>query len=128
MASFQNIIFLSGASLIALTTNLGADLSTGIADESLQFLLRPWVMPDRHDLLLIASTGLVGAGGSFLLTQAYRLTQANVVAPFEYVSILLAAMLGWWIWDEVPSLATYAGIILIIGAGLYVLRSKPDAI
>jgi drug/metabolite transporter (DMT)-like permease len=128
MASFQNIVFLTGASLIALLTNLGTDFSTGIDDESLQFLLRPWSLPGTHDLLLIASTGLVGACGSFLLTQAYRLAEANVVAPFEYVSILLAALLGWWIWGEVPSLATYAGIILIIGAGLYVLRGKPDAI
>lgn len=128
MASFQNIVFLSGASVIALVTNLGPDLSAGIEHQSLQFLLRPWLMPGTADLLLIASTGLVGACGSFLLTQAYRLAEANVVAPFEYVSILLAAVLGWWIWGEVPTVATYAGIALIIGAGLYVLKGKPGAV
>lgn len=127
MASFQNIVFLTGASTIALVTNLGPDLSAGVSNGSLQFLLRPWVMPGTRDLLLIASTGLVGACGSFLLTQAYRLAEANVVAPFEYVSIMLAALLGWWIWGEVPTGATYLGIALIIGAGLYVLRGKPAA-
>ena len=128
MASFQNIVFLTGALTITLFTNLGPDLAQGIAHQSLQFLLRPWVMPGTTDLLLIASTGLVGACGSFLLTQAYRLAEANVVAPFEYVSILLAAVLGWWIWGEVPTLATCAGIALIIGAGLYVLRGKPASV
>ena len=51
-------------------------------------------------------TGLVGACGSFLLTQGYRLAEANVVAPFEYIAILLGALFGWWIWGEVPSAAT----------------------
>ncbi len=52
---------------------------------------------------MIASTGLIGATGSFLLTQAYRLAEANIVTPFEYVSILLGTLFGWWIWDEVPT-------------------------
>jgi S-adenosylmethionine uptake transporter len=46
------------------------------------------------------------------------------VAPFEYIAILLGALFGWWIWGEVPSAATYAGVVLVIGAGLYVLRGK----
>ncbi len=125
MASYQNLTFLLGACVIALITNWGPDLSEGFSNGSLQFLLRPWVMPETRDLLLMAATGLVGACGSFLLTQAYRLAQANVVAPFEYTSILLATLLGWFFWGEVPTLATYLGIALIIGAGLYVLKGKP---
>lgn len=128
MASYQNIVFLFGAIVTALATNLGPDLSVGIADQSFQFLLRPWVMPGTRDLLLIASTGLVGACGSYLLTQAYRLAEANIVTPFEYISILFGALSGWWIWNEVPSVTTLSGVTLIIGAGLYVLRGKPAAV
>jgi S-adenosylmethionine uptake transporter len=128
MASYQNIVFLAGAVVTAFVTNIGPDFSQGITDHSLQFLLRPWVMPGTTDFLLIASTGLIGACGSFLLTQAYRLAEANIVTPFEYVSILLGAGFGWWIWGEVPGVMTFAGVTLIIGAGLYVLRGKPDAI
>jgi drug/metabolite transporter (DMT)-like permease len=124
MATYQNVIFLAGAVVIAGITNAGDDLSLYVEHRSLAFLLRPWVMPDLLDFLLIASTGLVGALGSFLLTQAYRLAEANVVAPFEYSSILVATLFGWALWDEVPDLATVFGIVLIIGAGLYVLRRK----
>lgn len=127
MASFQNIVFLCGALAITLVTNIGGDLSEATQHRSLQFLLRPWIMPGTRDLLLIASTGLVGALGSFLLTQAYRLAEANIVAPFEYSSIPLAVLLGWWIWDETPDRYTFGGIALIIGAGLYVLRGKPSS-
>lgn len=125
MASYQNIVFLLGALVVAVFTNTGTDFSAGIDDQSFQFLLRPWIMPDTRDFLLIASTGLIGACGSFLLTQAYRLAEANIVTPFEYVSIMLGAGFGWAIWGEVPSVYTYAGVALIIGAGLYVLRGKP---
>jgi drug/metabolite transporter (DMT)-like permease len=128
MATYQNIIFLAGAVAIAAFTNMGGDLSAEVEHRSLAFLLRPWVMPDLTDFLLIASTGLVGAFGSFLLTQAYRLAEANVAAPFEYISIPIATLFGWAIWDEVPDHYTLIGIALIIGAGLYVLKSKRAAI
>ncbi len=124
MASYQNLVFLAGAVVTAVITNMGSDLSAGFDDKSLQFLLRPWIMPDLRDFLMIASTGLIGACGSFLLTQAYRLAEANIVTPFEYVSILFGTLFGWWIWNEVPSVTTVAGIALIIGAGLYVLRGE----
>ncbi|MDY0874515.1 DMT family transporter [Dongia rigui] len=124
MASYQNLVFLAGAVVTALITNLGGDLSAGFEDKSLTFLLRPWVMPGMTDFLMIASTGLIGATGSFLLTQAYRLAEANIVTPFEYVSILFGTLFGWWLWNEVPSATTLGGIALIIGAGLYVLRGE----
>lgn len=124
MASYQNLVFLAGALVTALLTNMGGDLSAGFADKSLVFLLRPWIMPTTTDFLMIASTGLIGATGSFLLTQAYRLAEANIVTPFEYVSILFGTLFGWWLWHEVPSVTTLAGIALIIGAGLYVLRGE----
>jgi drug/metabolite transporter (DMT)-like permease len=128
MASYQNLVFLGGALITAFVTNIGSDLAAGFEDKSLIFLLRPWVMPEARDFALIAATGLIGATGSFLLTQAYRLTEANIVTPFEYVSILFGTLFGWWLWNEVPSVSTLAGIVLIIAAGLYVLRSKPEAI
>lgn len=127
MAAYQNIIFLGGALAIAAFTNTGTDLSASIEHPSFAFLLRPWVMPNLTDFLLMAATGLVGACGSFLLTQAYRLAEANVVAPFEYSSILMATFLGWLFFDEVPDSYTLIGIGLIIGAGLYVLHSKRGA-
>lgn len=124
MASYQNLVFLLGALIMALITNWG-DLSAGLNDNSLIFLLRPWVMPSLIDFLMMAATGLIGATGSFLLTQAYRLAEANIVTPFEYVAILFGTLFGWLFWNEVPSMTTFAGIALIISAGLYVLSAKP---
>lgn len=127
MAFYQNLVFFAAALAMGAIAGDGRFLDGGHG--SLQFLLRGWVVPPLGDFLLFASTGLVGAVGSWLLTHAYRVAEANVVAPFEYTSIVWAVLWGGLIWGEVPGAFTAAGVALVIGAGLYVLRapSRPPA-
>ena len=56
----------------------------------------------------------------YSLGAAYRLADAAVVAPFEYVGLPLAIFWGWLIWAELPDLEVWIGMILIMGAGLFV--------
>jgi drug/metabolite transporter (DMT)-like permease len=44
-----------------------------------------------------------------------------VVAPFEYVSLPINAMWGFVLWHEFPVEATWAGALLTIGSGLYIM-------
>ncbi len=95
------------------------------SNESVVFLLRAWVMPKGVDLYLFIGLGLNSAIVGYTLAQAYRLTDAATVAPFEYVGLPLAIFWGWAIWGEWPSGMTLAGIGLILGAGLFVfLRER----
>jgi drug/metabolite transporter (DMT)-like permease len=121
MAFYQNVVFLAAALVMGLLAGGGG--FAGAEHASLQFLLRAWAMPPPVDLLLIASTGIVGALGSWLLTFAYRIAEANIVAPFEYTAIVWAVIWGWLVWSEIPGIAMIAGIALVIAAGLIVLRS-----
>jgi drug/metabolite transporter (DMT)-like permease len=120
MAFYQNSANFMGAILLGLLFGSGAYAES--AHPSMQFLLRGWTMPPGLDLLMIASTGLVAAVGSWALTNAYRLAEANVVAPFEYTTIVWAVLAGFLVWGEVPDGYTIAGILLVVGAGIYVLR------
>jgi drug/metabolite transporter (DMT)-like permease len=81
-------------------------------------------MPDLVDLLLMGSTGFVAAIAIWCLTQAYRIAEANVVAPFEYSSVVWLVLAGYLIWGEVPELMTVIGGTLIIAAGVYVLTAS----
>ncbi len=47
---------------------------------------------------------------------------AAQVAPATYVQILVASLLGWWWFDNVPDMLTLAGATVIIGSGLYLWR------
>ena len=120
MSFYQNALFLLGALVIA--AGLQAAGIVHARHPSLSFLVRPWVMPDVWDTLLIASCGVVAAAGTMLLTSAYRVARASVVAPFEYSGVLWAPLWGFLFFAEVPRLTTVAGAVLIVGAGLVALR------
>jgi len=97
----------------------------GTDNASLQFLLRPWRRPDVDDGLLFLALGVLSGVIGYSISQAYRLAQPATVAPFEYVAMPLAVLWGWLIWDYLPSAQILVGIILIMGAGLYVfLRER----
>jgi drug/metabolite transporter (DMT)-like permease len=121
MSFYQNLVFFAAA--LAMGVVAGDGRFSGSGHASVQFLLRGWAMPPLGDFLLFAATGLIGAFGSWLLTQGYRMAEANVVAPFEYTSIVWAVLWGALIWGEMPSAFTAGGVALVIGAGLYVLRA-----
>ncbi|HFC04169.1 MAG TPA: DMT family transporter [Rhizobiales bacterium] len=92
----------------------------GSAGDELQFLLRPWRLPDLYSLLLMVVCGVLVTVVFIMLAQAYRVSEANVIAPFEYVVLPLAILWGYLFWNEIPAPKTLIGIVLIGGAGLYV--------
>ncbi len=67
------------------------------------------------------AAGLLGGVGQILLTTSYRFADTSVIAPFEYTSILLAVVIGYTVFDEVPTVTVLAGVCLVIGAGLIII-------
>lgn len=99
--------------------------AVGVENGSLQFLLRAWIWPEGTDRWLFLGLGLNSAIIGFALAQAYRLADAAVVAPFEYIGLPLAIFWGWVIWGEVPVPVVWIGSALILGSGLFVfVREK----
>lgn len=94
--------------------------AVGVENGSVQFLLRAWVWPEGSDRWLFLGLGLNSTIIGFALAQAYRLADAAVVAPFEYIGLPLAIFWGWVIWGEVPVPVVWAGSALILGSGLFV--------
>jgi drug/metabolite transporter (DMT)-like permease len=80
-----------------------------------------WVVPAPREAALLVGAGLLGGVGQILLTESYRHAETGMIAPFEYVSMLLALVLGFAIFGEVPTAATLGGAGLIVAAGLFIL-------
>ncbi|MDZ4093818.1 MAG: DMT family transporter [Paracoccaceae bacterium] len=93
---------------------------SGATDPSLAFLLRAWVWPSMQDWPILIGVGLSSSFGGILIAQAYKLCEAGLVAPFEYVSMPIAVVWGVVIFGEWPDAVAWLGIALICGAGLYV--------
>lgn len=84
-----------------------------------------WVMPDPLTAAQLVGAGLFGGVAQILLTASYRHAEAAVLAPFDYASILFALIIGYTVFDEVPTLHTILGSIVIVAAGvLIILRER----
>jgi len=80
-----------------------------------------WVVPTPFEAMLLISCGFLGGIGQILLTSSYRFADASIVAPFEYASMLFALAIGYWMFDEVPTLTMLGGAALIILAGVLII-------
>lgn len=119
MAVYIQGIFL----LVSLTFYLIAGdgrFAENIEDESLQFLFRAWILPERGDMLVFLGLGVASGFIGYSLSAAYRLANAATIAPFEYIGMPLAIFWGWAIFQEWPDVITWIGCALIVGAGLLV--------
>ncbi len=91
----------------------------GSSDPSVAFLFREWVWPPVADWPWFVATGLAVSVGGLLVSQAYRLSEAALIAPFEYAAMPMAIFWGVVIFGRWPDLTAWVGIALICGAGLY---------
>jgi drug/metabolite transporter (DMT)-like permease len=124
MSFYQNLVYLLVALVMAAIFGGGA--YEGTSNPSLEFLVRGWVTPSWLDLALLAACGVIASIATVLLTQAYRMAEANFVACFEYSAIIWATLGGYLFWREVPDVYFLVGAALIVAAGLYVLfRTQP---
>jgi drug/metabolite transporter (DMT)-like permease len=119
IANFQNAVYLMFAVVIG-----GIVYFTGFsgeANKSLAFLTRPFVMPNWEDFLLLVSMGVLATFTLVCFINAYRLAEANFVAPFEYSGMIWAVLYGFLLFDDFPDLWTWSGMAVVAGAGFYML-------
>ena len=88
---------------------------------SIDFLLRAWTWPPPGDWPVFLLIGVAVSVGGIMLSQAYRLCEAGLVAPFEYAGIPMAVLWGVLVFGTWPDAIAWTGIALIAGAGLYTL-------
>jgi len=91
----------------------------GSQDTSLAFLFREWVWPPVADWPAFLGTGLSVAIGGLMVSQAYRMCEAALIAPFEYSAMPFAILWGVLVFEQWPDTTAWFGIALICGAGLY---------
>lgn len=80
-----------------------------------------WVWPSPLTLLFLILSGVFGGFGQIFLTTSYRLADASLVAPFEYSSMILALLVGFFVFSEVPTAIMLAGAGLVIAAGFAII-------
>ncbi|MBJ2151120.1 DMT family transporter [Paracoccus sp. IB05] len=90
-------------------------------DELWSFLLRPWIWPPLADIPWLLLTGCCVVSGGLMIAQAYRTTEAAILAPFDYTGMPMAIFWGVTIFGTWPDLTSWGGIALICGSGIYIV-------
>ena len=82
-------------------------------------LLIEWKIKNISSFFMLMGIGFTGVIGFFCLFTAYNTGSPSVIAPFEYILIVWALIIGWFLWSETLTIKGIVGLILIILAGMY---------
>ena len=74
--------------------------------------------------LLVIGSGIAGSATQLFNTQAYGMAPARTLSVYGYTQLPFAAVLGWLILSEIPSLSSFLGYLIIITVSVLVFRSS----
>ena len=83
-----------------------------------------WMPMQGRELGWLSLSSLLVSTGYYALIAAMRHGEMTVIAPFRYVGLLWAVLLGYFVWGTLPNAMGWCGIALLIGAGLYMVRQQ----
>jgi len=83
-----------------------------------------WVMPSLKDFILLSLVGVLGGVANLLLSQSYKLSEVSLVTPLKYLALIFGIIFGYLIWDEVPTILTLFGSVLVILSSVIIFRRE----
>ncbi len=80
----------------------------------LPLALLNFTMPSPVQLLWLLLCGVFGACGQFSITAAYTFAPAREISVYDYSQIIFSALLGFFIFDQIPDALSFLGYGIII--------------
>ena len=80
-----------------------------------------WVWPTPQQALFLVLAGFAGGIAQILMTASYRHADMSVIAPFEYTSLLLGLLVGYFVFGDVPTIPMLIGAAIVIASGIFVI-------
>ena len=87
-------------------------------------LYQKWIMPSLVDLFLLSSVGILGGIANLWLSQSYKFSEVSLVSPLKYLALLFAIVFGYLVWDEIPTIKTLMGALLVILSSFIIFRRE----
>jgi drug/metabolite transporter (DMT)-like permease len=111
---------------------IGDGSFNNFSDPSMQFIFREWWTNPQKAWPIIVAMGFCGSVAFALVFNAYNIASPSLISLFEYSLILYSIIIGYLLFQEVPSLRTLLGASIIVSAGIYIyfrekIKSQPIA-
>ena len=116
-----------GAMLISLLFFIftGKGQLNNFTDPTFQFMLREWFTNPTYAWPIIIVMGVVATFSFYFVFSAYSIASPSAISLFEYSLIIWSIITGYLLFNDIPSIRTFIGVVLIISAGIYIyIREK----
>jgi drug/metabolite transporter (DMT)-like permease len=80
------------------------------------YLLGSWLTPTFFELAILIGIGIVTQFAQYFMTKAYQSDTLSKIASIQYIGIVFALAIGYWLFDEAYDFSSGLGIIIIISA------------
>ena len=81
-------------------------------------------MPNIKDILLLCMIGFLGGFANLWLGQSFKLSEVSLVSPLKYLALVFGIIFGYLIWDEIPTVKTLVGALLVVFSSLIILKRE----
>ena len=83
-----------------------------------------WIWPNLIQLSMLAGVGILVGGAHYTMTLAYDRTDLSALEPFNFVRLIIAALIGFFFFSELPDAWTWIGGFIIIASTSYIARRE----
>lgn len=90
-------------------------------------MLLTWQAPTLEEWGILVLIGVTGTIGQWLLINAYQQAEASVLAPLDFVRLLLMTLCGLLFFGEAPNLSLLVGVVIVLGTTIFTVRSNVNA-
>ncbi|GAL13220.1 metabolite transporter (DMT) superfamily [Vibrio astriarenae] len=85
---------------------------------SIMLTWNDFVMPSLYLTFILVLIGIFTQIGQYGLTKAMQTQAAGQASAYSYIQIVFSALIGVWVFNEIPSIWTYMGGGLIVTGAL----------
>lgn len=83
-------------------------------------------IPEAWQWRQLILVGFLAAVGHLVITSAFKYADASILAPFQYIELISAALIGWWIFGDIPAVTTWIGSAILVASGLYIFHRERE--
>lgn len=85
-----------------------------------------WIVPSFQSTLLLIVAGIFGGVAQIAMTESYRHAEVSTLAPFDYSSMILSIIIGYFFFEEVPTVEVIIGGSVVVMAGLFIIYRERE--
>ena len=99
---------------------LGSGQIDKFGDPTIKFIFREWFSNFDYTWQYIVLMGILASIAFTCVFKAYSNYSTSITSIFEYSLIIWSIIIGYFLFDDIPTIRTIAGVIIVMSAGVYI--------